>query len=315
MNSESSLTPVDVADLLKITKNTVYELIKRGELPSYKIGRKIRIDKEDVENYINNQKSTINPIENSSLTKHSNNVNFPSNIADEFIICGHDTILDILSRHLERHPKGHRVLRSYLGSYNALYELYNNRISIASTHLWDHRSNEYNIPFVRNMLPGIPCVIINLCYRYHGFYVQRGNPKNINTWEDLNRPDIKLINREKGSGTRILLDEKLNSLKINSSLVNGYNNEEFSSLSVASFVAQGAADVALGHEKIANQVNLIDFIPLQKERYDLVIKQEDLSNPTCQAVIDILNSNAFKYELEGIGGYDLSDIGKIISYT
>jgi len=317
MNSESSLTPVEVADLLKITKNTVYELIKREELPSYKIGRKIRIDIEDVQNYINNQKSTIKPIQPSSCsTKRSNiNASLPLNTTDEFIICGHDTILDILSRHLERHPQGSRVLRSYLGSYNALYELYNNRVSVASVHLWDHKYNEYNVPFVRNMLPGIPCVIINLCYRSHGFYVQKGNPKNINTWEDLSRPDVKLINREKGSGTRILLDEKLNSLKINTSLVNGYNNEEFSSLSVASFVAQGAADVALGHEKVASQVNLVDFIPLQKERYDLVIKQEDLNNPTCQSVIDIINSNAFKYELEGIGGYDLSYIGKIISYT
>lgn len=315
MNTKESLTPLEVANLLNIAKNTVYELIKRGELPSYKIGRKIRVDIEDVENYINNQKSNLNRIEKSSFPNNSKNDTPTSINLNDFIICGHDVILDILSRHLEKHPLGTRVLRSYLGSYNGLYELYNDKVSITSSHLFDSNSNEYNTPFVKSMLPGIPCVLINLCYRNHGFYVQSGNPKNINSWEDLRRNDIKIINREKGSGTRILLDEKLNSLNIEHKSLNGYSDEEYSALGVASFVSHKKADFSLGHEKIANEVNNIDFVFLQRERYDLVIKKENLDLPIYKAIIEILNSERFKFEVDAIGGYDLSDTGKIMSTT
>ncbi|MGL6105984.1 substrate-binding domain-containing protein, partial [Romboutsia sp.] len=208
-----------------------------------------------------------------------------------------------------------RVLRSYLGSYNGLYELYNNKVSVSSIHLWNCNSNEYNTPFVKIMLPGVPCVLINLTYRNHGLFVKSNNPKNINSFEDLIRSDIKFINREKGSGTRILLDEKLNSLNINPNLINGYENEELSATSAATFVARGIVDVALGHEKVATQVDGIDFIPLQKERYDLVIKEKDLYSPVCKAIIEILNSDKFQSEIQCLGGYDISDMGKIIANT
>lgn len=318
MDLKSSLTPVEVAELLNITKNTVYELIKRGEIPSYKIGRKIKIDTEDVMNYINSQKksyfySNNNNNLSSSITSSNSSSSLSNN--NEFIICGHDVILDILARYLEQQPHGYRVLRSYLGSYNGLYELYNNRVSVSSTHLWDCNSNDYNTPFVKMMLPGVPCVLINLAYRNHGLFVKSNNPKNINSWHDLSRDDIKFINREKGSATRILLDEKLNDLNINPDLINGYYDEELSAISCATYVSRGAVDVALGHEKVANQVNEIDFIPLQKERYDLVIKEKDLQSPICQAIIKILNSTKFNSEIQGFGGYDVRDMGKIIANT
>ncbi|MDM9943865.1 helix-turn-helix transcriptional regulator [Clostridioides difficile] len=307
MDSLSSLTPVEVAELLKITKNTVYELIKRGELPSYKVGKKIRVDTKDVEEYINSQKT------GKVKDTHFNNKNIDINNNFKIIISGQDVILDILARSVEKKLDGISTFRSYIGSYNALYELYNGRVSIASSHLWDFEMDEYNSTFVKKLLPGIPCVLINLAYRMQGFYVAKGNPKEITTWDDLTKPSITIVNREKGSGTRVLLDGKLRLLNFNGKHIKGYDNEELSHLGVASTVSRGIADVGLGNEKAALQVNNIDFIPLHKERYDLVIKKEDLQNPVYQTIINIINSPEFKAELQGLGGYDLTDTGKTIA--
>ena len=202
-----------------------------------------------------------------------------------------------------------------MGSYNSLYNLYNNKVSVASAHLWDWETAEYNVGFVKKLLPGIPCIIVNLAYRMQGFYVQKGNPKNIQQWSDLGREDLSYINREKGCGVRVLLDGKLRELDIPSNKVNGYNYEESSHLSVASAIARGKGDFGLGIEKVAKQIDNIDFIPLQKERYDLVIKKENLESPIYNELLNIINSQDFKDELAGFGGYDLKDTGKIIAET
>ena len=309
----SSLNVIEVAQILNITKNTVYEMIKRGELPSYKIGRKIRIDKVDVENYINNQKSSFT---NKSIMPLKPIINIESSPLKngEIIISGQDIILDILCKMIEDSTKNIRTYRSNIGSYNGLYDMYNGKVSISSCHLWDSETDTYNTNFVKKLLPGVSCTLINIAYRIQGFYVKNGNPKNIKTWNDLNRSDITLINREKGSGVRILLDGKLSSLNLSNN-INGYENEETSHLSVASCVARGDADVGIGNEKVSKQVDNIDFIPLQKERYDIVIKNCDLNNPVYKCIVDILSSKEFKNELEGLGGYDLKDTGKIVGQT
>ncbi|MCC3867452.1 substrate-binding domain-containing protein [Terrisporobacter mayombei] len=309
----SSLNAMEVAQMLNITKNTVYEMIKRGELPSYKIGRKIRVDKSDVENYINSQKNTF--ISNSMASFESTINMKPSSVkSGEIIISGQDIILDILCKMIESKTKNIRTYRSNIGSYNGLYDMYNNKVSMSSCHLWDSETDTYNTSFVKKLLPSIPCILINIAYRTQGFYVKRGNPKNIKNWNDLSRSGITMINREKGSGVRVLLDGKLNSFNI-SNTINGYKNEETSHLSVASCVARGGADVGIGNEKVSKQVDNIEFIPLQKERYDLVIKKTDLDNPVYKSIVYILSSKEFKDELEGLGGYDLKDTGKIVGQT
>lgn len=313
----TSLTPLEVAEILKITKNTVYELVKRGEIPAYKVGRKLRIDKEDVQNYINSQKGIPPQITQQQLKENNKNKIFQNttNTLDNesIIICGQDMILDILGRHLEETFPTLKSFRSHMGSYNSLYNLYNDKVSISSCHLWDWETNEYNTSFVKKLLPATECIIVNLTYRMQGFYVQKGNPKNITSWQDLNRNDISYVNREKGSGVRILLDGKLRELNISHNSLKGYNTEQSSHLSVASAIARGDGDFGIGIEKVAKQIDNIDFIPLQKERYDLVIKKEDLNNKAYKYILEILNSQKFKDELEGIGGYDLKDTGKIMA--
>ncbi|OOM79522.1 helix-turn-helix transcriptional regulator [Clostridium sp. BL-8] len=323
MKTSAGLSTQEVAEILNISKNTVYELIKRGELVSYRIGRKVRVDEKDIEEYKNrtrtsvkiqnlkkdeNKNSAVN-IPNYSSLNYSQTVN--NNKNKDFIICGQDILLDVLARHLERHPKGLRALRRYIGSYNGLVEFYRGNVSVATAHLWDGSTGEYNLSYIPRLLPGISCIVVHLVCRMQGFYVSKGNPKRINSWIDLTRPDILMINREKGCGVRVLIDEQFKIQKIDHNQVRGYEHEELSHLAVASTVARGDADVGVGNEKTALQVENIDFVPIQKERYDLIIKQEDLNTPAIQAVLEILNSADFKLELQGIGGYDISETGKI----
>ncbi|MFT8351538.1 substrate-binding domain-containing protein [Clostridium saccharoperbutylacetonicum] len=320
MENQKSLTAVDVAELLKITKNTVYEMVKRGELPGYKVGKKLRIDKADVENYINNQKMPLkysNPLVlNNEVTQKetkNNILKFESN--NDIILSGQDIILDILAESIRSKVNDIRVLRSNTGSYAGLYDLYNDKISAASAHLWDGDTGEYNLAFVRKMMPGIACLIINLAYRNVGFYVAKGNPYNINSWSDLVNPNISMINREKGSGIRILLDEKLRAAKISNEQINGYNKEKQSHFAVARSIARGEGDVGIGNEKIAQQVDDIDFIKLQEERYDLVIREADLKYSIYQLIVNTVQSEEFKKEIQSLGGYDLKDSGKILAKT
>jgi len=317
MVEDSALTPIEVAEILKISKNTVYELIKRGELNGYKVGKKVRVDMKDVEAYKNSTKNSSknNIVSNKivSLLEKNNNYTFSENTS--LVISGQDIMLDILARYLEGHPNGLQPLRSYEGSYNGLYALYNGKVQAATAHLWDGDTGIYNIPYVKRMLPGTPAVIIHLAERMQGFYVAKGNSKGIKGWEDISRSDITIINREKGSGVRVLLDEKLRKMGISTSAINGYTKEASSHLAVASAVSRRTADLGIGCEKSSLQVKDIDFIPLQSEKYEMVIKKEDFKKAHFQAINEILNSTEFKTEIEGIGGYNITKMGKITAET
>lgn len=317
MSNDVSYTPEEVAEILRISKFTVYELIKRGELLAYHIGRKVRVEGADIENYKRKSKgldslesptpSPLDPLAPTRGLKHS----FSSD--ESLVICGQDIVLDILTRYLEKQFPQVHFLRRYIGSIDGLMALYRGLANVVTAHLWDSDTNEYNLPYVRRLLPGHPTCIINLVYRMEGFYVAKGNLKNITTWSDLTKPDVRFINRERGSGARVLLDEQLRILGIRHQDILGYGDEEMTHLAIASKVARGEADVGLGIEKVAMQFINLDFIPLHKERYDLVIRQEDLERPHFQALMSILKSPSFRNEVIGIGGYDISRMGEIIA--
>lgn len=304
MNQDEALTAEEVAKLLKVSRGTVYSLKDKGELPSFLVGRKLRFTRKAVQEYIERSQPDRENLMQAAATATT------AHRPESFVICGQDIILDTLSNYMNQ--AGVPSLRSYVGSYDALCALYKDEVQLASSHLWDGETDTYNVPFVRRLLPGVPVVVVNLTYRTQGFYVAKGNPLGINTWDDLAKPGIRIVNREKGAGSRILLDERLRMAAIDPQGLEGYANEVQSHIAVGSTVARGRADVAVGSEKIARQVDGIDFVPLQKERYDLVFKKKDIDTKPMRALMGILETGILKEEFSSPGGYDTSDMGKIM---
>ncbi len=314
------LSSQEVADLLKISRNTVYELIKRGELSSSKVGKQVRISRNEVNAYLNGNTGTAaskepavsSPVPKNMKKPHAEPVVDENIRGNEFIMCGQDIALDILANHFEDYTDSMQLYRSYLTSYNGIFALYQGRVNVATAHLWDGELDEYNVSYVKKMMPGIPSLVIRIGKRQQGFYVQKGNPKEITGWSDLRRMDISIINREKGSGTRVLLDERLRLMGILGDYVEGYHHECKSHLAVASLVSHGEADLGLGSESGLMNVNGIDFIPLQMECYDLVMRLSDADKPSYKRLMEIVASDAFKKDLQILGCYDTSETGKII---
>jgi putative molybdopterin biosynthesis protein len=183
---------------------------------------------------------------------------------------------------------------------------------MAASHLWDSESNTYNHPFIRRLLPGLPVGVLRLAGRMQGFYVKKGNPLQIKGWQDLARPGLTMMNRERGCGTRILLDQKLRLLGINGAAIQGYNRESSSHMVCASTVAKGGADLACGCQSGAQNIAAVEFIPLQLEWYDFVFRLADRRSPGVEAVLSYGQGEEFKQDLEMMGGYDLSQTGHYV---
>lgn len=343
---EELYTPQEVADLLRIKKNTVYEMVKRGEMNCKKIGKQIRISQEDLDNYLSvsktadkraadkrtDDKRTDDKREDDrksssvSVEHRVENAVRPKSEPYEYkeareqeapkgksvILCGQDILLEVLCNYLAARLADVAVFRSYKGSYNGLYDLYQDKVDIATVHLWDGETGEYNKEYVKRMLPGTPYCRVHLICRIQGFYVKKGNPKDIRNFLSLTREDVVMINREKGSGTRILLDEYLIKNNINKLDIRGYSREVNSHLACAGAVARGSADVSLGIERVSKEMEGIEFIPIQTESYDLVVKEESIHTSWFQTILEILNSREFQIEVDHMSGYDTKDMGKIL---
>ncbi len=233
-------------------------------------------------------------------------------IINNIIITGsHDLILDILKNELQEDFSDYRLVSFNVGSMGGFMALKQNRTHLATAHLLDPESGEYNFPYLKKMLPQKELIVVNLAYREQGIMVKKGNPKNIKELDDLTREDIKFINRQKGSGTRVLLDYLLKKKGINPLNIQGYFQEEFTHLMVASTVAEGNADAGLGILSAAKAFHL-DFVLVAKERYDIIIPKENYSSLKIQKLLTIIKSEKFKKKVLSLGGYDLSQCGKVI---
>ncbi|CAJ1314623.1 helix-turn-helix transcriptional regulator [Paenibacillus sp. PK4536] len=383
MNEQVSYTTEEIAKLLKVSKLTVYDLIKKGDLPAYRVGKQMRVDHYDLETYKQKAKngmirenrenagqlhmtatplnsilptSSSEPSEVSPLQPGIGNIPHidyqdhtpdpdatvtpefvhaayarpeeilrntgtmnpitqepitPPTTGKTIVITGQDTSLDILARYMEKEDNRYRPLRSFAGSMDSLVSMYMGNSDIVSTHLFDGDTGDYNLPYIRKMLVSHPCTVINLASRRAGLYVARGNPKDIRSWQDLAQNGITIVNRERGAGARVLLDEQLRLNGIRTSQLQGYTQEESSHIAVAGKVASGQADVGVGSEKAAALVG-VEFIPLTVERYDLVILNKVENAEWIATLKRILSSDDFKRELQAIGGYDLSRTGEIL---
>ena len=308
MAQNKSLSTQEVADILHVSKSTIYDLIRRGEIHSYKIGRKVRFTQDDVDAYIarSRHEHSTRPVKR--VDTHSTLLTPPERDEPELIISGQDVVLDILANFLQQ--EGVNAARSYLSSFEGLLSMYQGKVHVVACHLHDGEGS--NVSFVRSLMPGIPAVLVNLSCRSQGFYVQKGNPKGIRGWQDLRRGDVSILNRRPGSSARILLDVHLKKLGIEASRVQGYDRIMKSHLTMAAAVASGEADLAIGTERVSRQMDGIDFVELLQERFDLVIRRDMLETAAIQTLLRILNSEAFKREIAHLSGNDYRDLGRII---
>ncbi|ARK26125.1 hypothetical protein SporoP37_01240 [Sporosarcina sp. P37] len=312
MNNDISYTTDEIAQLLKVSKLTVYDIIKKGEIRAYRVGRQMRVDAVDLTAYKERLKSGGSAP--AAAVPPGTSVLTPASPSDaQLIISGQDLSLDIFAGCIEESGL-YRPLRSFSGSLNSLVKMYQGQADIVSTHLFDGDTGTYNLPYINRLLTGRSYLVIHLLGRTAGLYVQKGNPKQLTTWADLGQLGIRLVNREIGSGARVLLDEQLRLAGISSSSVLGYEDEEQNHMAVATRVASRQADAAIGIEKTARLID-VDFIPLIQEQYDLVLIKTAENEKLRELLISTLNSKSFKEKLAAVGGYDLSKTGMILYET
>ncbi|MBO8126282.1 MAG: molybdopterin biosynthesis protein [Firmicutes bacterium] len=234
----------------------------------------------------------------------------PEEIAQTIVLAGsHDLVLDELDSYLRGRFGDARLTVAPIGSLGGLLTLAKGEAHLAGAHLLDPETGEYNWPFIRKYLANLPVRVFNLVYRMQGFIVPPGNPKGITSFEDLKRADVTIVNRQRGAGTRILLDSKLAELEIDPGEVKGYEREEFTHTGVAVAVSAGVADVGLGIQAAAQNLGL-DFIPVAEERYDLIIREEFLDTPKVQRVLEVLRDPVFQDLINSLPGYDARQMGE-----
>lgn len=235
----------------------------------------------------------------------------PEEIDRTILIQGsHDLTIDLIAQFLSH--KGFRLSSANLGSLGGLIALRRGEAHLAGSHLLDPESGEYNLRYIKEYLPEIPVVVVALVNRDQGLILRKGNPKNIEGLHDLNREDIKFINRQRGAGTRLMLDYQLEQMDLLPSNIRGYEREEYTHLAVAAAVSSGLADCGLGIHAAASALGL-SFLPLFQERYDLVIPTKYYDSELIIPLLEIIEDENFHQTVEALPGYDTSVMGKVIA--
>ena len=226
-------------------------------------------------------------------------------------IGSHDNTLDILADLLRRSDPRFFLTSGHVGSLGGLKALAKGQAHLAGSHLLDTQTGEYNVSYIKRLLKGVPLKVIRLVLREQGFMVEPGNPKKIKTIQDLTRKGVRFINRQAGSGTRVLLDHYLNQAGISPDAIEGYDQDEFTHMTVAAAVLSGRADAGLGILASARALKL-DFVPLVREDYQLVIPLEHYGTPKLQALLEVIRSDRFRETIAKLGGYSLEGSGELV---
>lgn len=234
--------------------------------------------------------------------------------ASPVVIVGSDDLaLDLLAHRVSRESAGNRpVLSVHAGSVGGLAALARGEAHLAGVHLWDAAGGAYNLPFVARMFPKRAMTLVNLVSRQQGLMVHRRSRKLIRGLSDLIRPGVVFVNRQPGSGTRLLLDSELKRLGIDPSQIEGYEHEVSDHMAVAESVANQTADVGMGTLPPARAMGL-DFILVRYERYDLVVPEESYSSDFLQPLWSVLRSREFRDAVDHLGGYDTSQTGEVVA--
>lgn len=225
-----------------------------------------------------------------------------------FAIGSHDLTLDLLAQFLA--PMQRRLASVNVGSLGGILALKRGETHLAGAHLLDPESGEYNLAYIQEHLPGRKLRVVTLVGRTQGLFVPRDNPKKIKDLRDLSRSDITFVNRQRGSGTRLLLDYQLEQVGVEPSSIRGYDHEEFTHLAAAALVASDRVDCSLGIEAASHALSL-DFLPLFSERYDLIIPEEYAESDLLAPLFDLLEDPLFRKAVSKRPGYDVSQMGNL----
>jgi putative molybdopterin biosynthesis protein len=296
------LSTKEVAEYPSINEKQVYRLIKERKIPATKVTGKWLFPKGLVDECVRNGAGecvTVSPKKGYS--------------ENQVVIAGsNDLALELLIKSTNlQHPQYSISSVSNLGSFAGLTALQNGNCDIAASHLLDPETGEYNSTFIRKHFPELRVVILNLVHREQGLIVNKGDPLGIKTLDDLINKKVVFINRQEGSGTRVLLDFRLKEDGIDPSAIPGYDKIAHAHMEVALAIFGGSADVGVGIHAAAKMLGL-DFIPLPTERFDLIIRSENYDNGGVKALRKVLSSEEFKSTVTRMGGYETRDTGNIM---
>lgn len=295
------LTTKEVAEYLSINEKQVYRLIKDKRIPATRITGKWLFPKNLIDEWIVNsaRESVIVPGKGSSLE-------------NQVVIAGsNDIALELLVKNANfQHPR-FTISISNVGSLAGLIALQNGSCHVAASHLLDLETGEYNSSFIKKHFPELKIALVNVAHREQGLIVKKGNPLKIVSLQDLPRKKLNFVNRQEGSGTRVLLDYRLKENGIDEAAIAGYDRVANTHMEVALDVFSGSADVGVGILAAARMLEL-DFIPLATERFDLVIPTENLRTGAVKALREVLDSDEFKSHIANMGGYETGETGKIV---
>jgi putative molybdopterin biosynthesis protein len=293
-------TTKEVAEYLNINEKQVYKLIKDSTIPATRITGKWLFPKQLIEEWIitNARKSISTPA--------------PKTLEQQVVIAGsNDLALELLIKNANLKRPNCTFSISNVGSLAGLIALKNGNCHIAASHLLDLETGEYNGSFIKKHFPELKIILMNLIHREQGLIVKKGNPLGIKTIKHLANKKLVFVNRQEGSGTRVLLDYRLRENGIDPSEIPGYSRTAYTHMEVALEVFSGSANVGIGIFAAARTLGL-DFIPLAKERFDLIIPAENYTTQTVKTLLEVLNSEEFKSDVLKMGGYEVQDTGKII---
>jgi molybdenum cofactor synthesis domain-containing protein len=226
------------------------------------------------------------------------------------VIGSHDITIDIVADEIRRRGQNVRISSGNVGSLGGIMAIRKGICHMAGSHLLDTKTGEYNLSYIQRYLKGVKVSVFHLVLRDQGLILAAGNPKGIKGLEDLTRDDVTFVNRQAGSGTRVLFDYKLELAGIAPEAVKGYDHEEFTHMAIAVDVLSGAADCGMGIFAAAKALNL-DFVPMVQEQYDVIIRSSLLDMPTIQQVLETTRSEDFRKRVTALGGYDPSKSGQL----
>ena len=300
--SEDIMNTKEVAKYLGIHEKQVYALIKSKRIPSTRVTGKWVFPKKLVDDWIDSSaKRGLEQVRQKS-----------KRIEGAFLASGsNDPILDMLHTYMRRSYPEFYIFSANIGSTDGLKALNMGYTDIAWSHLLDPKSGQYNIPFLSDYLPNVKPVVVNLFRRDLGFVVAHKNPLRIHGFEDLAKKEVRLINRQKGSGTRVLLDHHLKRLRITPSKIKGYEREVYTHFEVGLSILSKEADVGIATAAVSKLLGL-PFVPITQECFDMILDQSTFFEKGIQAFIEILNSQEFRNRIGGLGSYDFKNSGKIL---